>query len=31
MLEWWREGEIDAKRIRDSGVMYYFGESWRGH
>ena len=27
-----REGEHDAKRIiRDSGVKYYFGESWRGH
>ncbi len=27
-----REGEHDAKRIiRELGVKYYFGESWRGH
>jgi len=26
-----REGEHDARRIiRDSGVKYYFGDSWRG-
>ena len=30
MEEACREGERDASRIRESGLRYYFGESWRG-
>jgi hypothetical protein len=25
-----REGEHDAQRIRETGVRYYFGDTWRG-